>query len=162
METQLQPLARHRDACDGFTIVELLTVLVVLGLIVANAAPRLQAVIEQARVARAIGDIRAIQADIQGYEAGTQALPASLAVVGRDQLLDPWGRPYVYFDFSTSPGPVPPGARRDRFLVPINSSFDLYSLGKDGVSAPPLLAAQSHDDVVRGNDGGYIGLGRKF
>lgn len=162
METQLQPPAPRPGAQAGFTIVELLTVVVVLGLIIASAAPRLQAVVEQARVARAIGDIRAIQADIQGYEAGTQSLPASLAVVGRDQLLDPWGRPYVYLDFSTASGPVPPGARRDRFLVPINSSFDLYSLGKDGNSAPPLNAAQSHDDVVRGNDGGFIGLGRKF
>lgn len=159
MSCRLQIPAR-REA--GFTIVELVTAMVVLGLIIATAIPRLQMVIEQARVARAIGDIRAIQADIQAYEAGSGALPLTLADIQRDQVRDPWGRLYVYLNFSLTPGPVPPGARRDRFLVPINSSFDLFSVGKDGSSAPPLNAAHSSDDVVRGNDGGFIGLGRKF
>lgn len=159
MGCRLQVSAR-REA--GFTIIELVTVLVVLGLIVATAVPRLQMVVEQARVARAIGDIRAIQADVQAYEAGTGTLPLTLADIQRDQVRDPWGRLYVYTNFSLSPGPIPPAARRDRFLVPINSSFDLFSVGKDGSSAPALTAAQSADDVVRGNDGGFIGLGRKF
>ena len=70
---------------------------------------------------------------------------------------------------SSPPGPPssPPGggstnvmgqARKDRFLVPLNSDYDLYSAGKDGESAPPLGAAQSRDDVVRANNGAYIGL----
>jgi general secretion pathway protein G len=42
--------------------------------------------------------------------------------------------------------------------VPINSDFDLYSVGRDGQSAPALTARVSHDDVVRANDGGFIGL----
>jgi general secretion pathway protein G len=46
--------------------------------------------------------------------------------------------------------------------VPINSDYDLYSEGKDGNSAPPLGAAQSLDDVVRANDGGYVGLAANF
>ena len=76
-------------------------------------------------------------------------------------MLDPWGRPYVYNKFP--PGRrVPPGARRDRFLVPINSTFDLYSMGKDGRSNPPLQGGPSRDDIVRGNDGGFIGLATKF
>ena len=55
----------------------------------------------------------------------------------------------------------PAGARRDRFLVPINSTFDLYSQGKDGNSVPPL-SGPGADDIVRGNDGGFIGLGSRF
>ena len=47
--------------------------------------------------------------------------------------------------------------RKDRFLVPINSDFDLYSMGKDGKSSPPLTASASRDDIIRANDGAYVG-----
>ncbi len=58
--------------------------------------------------------------------------------------------------------PPPQGARRDRFLVPINTYYDLYSVGKDGASVAPLTAGPSKDDIVRANDGGFIGLGRLY
>jgi general secretion pathway protein G len=54
------------------------------------------------------------------------------------------------------------GARKDRFLVPINSDFDLYSMGVDGESVGPLTAKKSHDDIIRANDGGYYGLASNF
>jgi general secretion pathway protein G len=50
------------------------------------------------------------------------------------------------------------GLRKDGELVPLNTDFDLYSLGPDGVSALALPAAPSHDDVVRAGNGAYIGL----
>ncbi len=53
-------------------------------------------------------------------------------------------------------------ARKDRFLVPLNSDYDLYSNGKDGDSKPPLNAKESHDDVVRANNGAYIGLASQY
>lgn len=55
---------------------------------------------------------------------------------------------------------VPSGGamRKDRFLVPINTYFDLYSMGPDGMSAAPLTAAASRDDLIVANDGDYIGL----
>ena len=48
--------------------------------------------------------------------------------------------------------------RRDHFLVPVNTDFDLYSLGKDGLSRSPFTAAASQDDIVRANNGLYVGL----
>ncbi|HNS56268.1 MAG TPA: hypothetical protein PKO34_04360, partial [Smithellaceae bacterium] len=48
-------------------------------------------------------------------------------------------------------------ARKDRFLVPVNSDFDLYSMGPDGVSTLALTAKNSRDDIIRANDGAYIG-----
>jgi len=66
------------------------------------------------------------------------------------------------------PGEPPPSpnvtalARKDRFLVPLNSDYDLYSEGKDGESMAPLSAPQSQDDVVRANDGAYIGLASQY
>ena len=60
-------------------------------------------------------------------------------------------------------GPGPVGqARKDRFLVPLNSDFDLYSLGKDKSSAAPLNAKASRDDILRALDGGFIGVAAKF
>ena len=53
-------------------------------------------------------------------------------------------------------------ARKDRFLVPLNSDYDLYSAGKDGKSRPPLSAQMSQDDIVRANDGAYIGLASQY
>jgi general secretion pathway protein G len=52
---------------------------------------------------------------------------------------------------------TPGGARKDRRLVPINSDYDLYSVGKDGQSSPPLTAGQSQDDIIRASDGGFVG-----
>ena len=47
--------------------------------------------------------------------------------------------------------------RKDRFLNPLNSDFDLYSMGPDGQSRSPLVAKASRDDVIRANDGQYFG-----
>ncbi len=52
--------------------------------------------------------------------------------------------------------------RKDRFLVPLNSDFDLYSKGPDRKSVPPLTAEASRDDIIRANDGGYIGLASEY
>jgi len=53
-------------------------------------------------------------------------------------------------------------ARKDHFLVPLNSDYDLYSVGKDGKSRAPLSAPDSADDVIRANDGAYIGLAAHY
>jgi general secretion pathway protein G len=72
--------------------------------------------------------------------------------------LDPWGNPYQYLKIEGAPKSVIGSARKDRFLVPLNSTYDLYSKGPDGASKPPLNAAVSRDDILRANDGQYVGL----
>jgi len=134
----------------------------VIGLLAGLGIPRYHAVVERARVAQAIGDITAIQVDLMAYEAEERPLPATLAAIGRGNLRDPWGRAYVYYPFPPTTRRNPPGARRDRFLVPVNTTFDLYSLGPDGQTALPFTASASHDDIVRANDGGYIGPASGF
>jgi len=164
-----------RSRARGFTLIELLIVVAIIGTLTGIAYPAVQSVRERAQIAQAIGDINAIEIDVLGYEATYQTTPPDLAAIGRGALFDPWGNPYRYLSFAhavPTPGgggkagkgkpAVPPGARMDRFLVPINSTFDLYSMGPDGNTFPPLTASQSLDDVVRGNDGSYIGLARDY
>ena len=59
-------------------------------------------------------------------------------------------------------GPGAGGLRKDGKLNPLNSDFDLFSLGKDGDSSGPLSAKASRDDIVRANDGAFIGLGEDY
>ncbi len=142
----------------GFTLIELLAVVAIIGVLTALSVPRGRDLVERARVAKAIGDLRAIAQDL----AGLTPLPTSLAAIGRGAMLDPWGNAYVYDLFPTGHPGAPPGARKDRFLVPINSAFDLYSKGKDGRTVAPLTAAHSRDDVIMANDGGYFGLASRY
>jgi general secretion pathway protein G len=144
----------------GFTLLELLLALVVAAVLATLALSSFASDMQQARVSRAEGDLTAIEARIAAYEATRNELPTSLAQVGEDQMLDPWGHVYQYLDFTGLNGKAQ--MRKDRNLVPINSDYDLYSLGPDGASVPPLTAAPSLDDIVRANNGGFVGLASDY
>jgi len=140
----------------GFTVVELLIIVAVLMTIAAIAIPNFLGALDRARIARAVGDLRTIGNAIQGYQVINQQWPNTLDDVGYGSNLDPWGNPYQYYSFTDAKGKGK--MRKDRFLVPINSYFDLYSMGKDGISLPALTAQASKDDVIWANDGGFVGL----
>jgi general secretion pathway protein G len=44
----------------------------------------------------------------------------------------------------------------------LNSSYDLFSAGKDGNWVAPITAAVSQDDIIRANDGAYVGLASEY
>jgi general secretion pathway protein G len=123
-------------------------------LLASLAIPAFNGYVERARIARAVSDIGTISLQLYRWQQDTRTLPASLAEAGLGGD-DPWGRPYVY---RRSDGARPAEQRKDSERVPLNSDFDLYSLGPDGESAPTLPAAPSRDDVVRARNGAYIGL----
>ena len=144
----------------GWTLVEMILAVAILGTLLAIVRPSVHQYVEKARVAKAIADIQAVQSDLAGPELLEGQLPATLDEIGWGGLLDPWGNPYRYLRFEGEEDHE--NMRKDRFLVPINSSYDLYSMGQDGVTDTPLGANPSLDDVVRANDGGFIGLAAKF
>lgn len=144
----------------GFTLLELLVVIAILGTLAGIAIPSYHSYIEKARITKAIAEISILQKEIAAYEIDKGALPNTLNDIGRGTLLDPWDKPYRYLNFAYVKGKGK--MRKDRFLVPLNSDYDLYSMGKDGRSKPPLTAKASHDDIIRANDGRYIGLASEY
>ena len=146
----------------GFTIIEALIVLAIVSVLASIALPKYQDYQERVRVNTAITDIRAINTALRLYMTDNKEPPPSLVTVGQAAKLDPWGRPYQYLNIAGAPKSVIGKARKNKNLVPINSDFDLYSLGKDGVSAGPLTAGQSRDDVVLANDGRFVGLAKDY
>lgn len=158
------PLCRGKRGacCCGLTVVELCIVMAILSTLAAIAIPAYRDVIERARIIKAIADIRALEGEIAVFETTRGRLPTNLVEIGRGSLLDPWAKPYAYLNFAAA-GPGAKGAmRKDRFLVPLNSTYDLYAKGKDGQTQPPLTTRVSWDDVVRANDGGYVGLASSY
>ena len=143
----------------GFTLVELLTVIAILGTLSSIAVPAYSRYVEKARITTCIAEIRMLEKGIFAYEGKNGNLPNNLNNLGLGNVLDPWGNPYQYLVVAGTPiGKL----RKDRFLVPLNSDFDLYSMGQDGNTLPPLTAHASHDDIIRANDGGYVGLASEY
>jgi general secretion pathway protein G len=126
----------------------------------AIALPNLMMAVNQARIARTIGDLRGIGDGIMEYELVNNQFPDSLAQAGYGGNRDPWGHPYQYLNFADAHGNGQ--MRKDRFLVPINTYFDLYSMGPDGKSVSPLTAQASRDDIIWANDGAYVGPASQY
>jgi general secretion pathway protein G len=144
----------------GFTLLELMIAAGIVAILAAIAIPSYQSYVAQAKVAAATVDIMKIEQAIERYKSQNWSIPPNLAAIGLDKLLDPWGRPYSYLSFTGLKGKGQ--MRKDKNLVPINTAYDLYSLGADGLSKPPLTVPVSKDDVILANDGGYIGLASNY
>ncbi|MCP5420594.1 MAG: prepilin-type N-terminal cleavage/methylation domain-containing protein [Gammaproteobacteria bacterium] len=145
----------------GFTLIELLLAVVVAGLLAALAIPSYSSYLEGLKVDQAINDIRLVDLNIQRFYTVNFRYPTDLGEL-RDGFptVDPWGNAYQYLNIALQKGKGK--SRKDGKLNPINSDYDLYSVGKDGKSASPLTAKPSQDDIVRANNGGFIGLASKY
>ncbi len=152
-------LSHHKSY--GLTIFELMLVVALISILVASAVPSYIGYIERTESDIAIKQIGTMSLVIDGYafsNGGTY--PASLSDVGLDGYEDPWGNTYKYTNIAQTRNRGK--ARKDRNLVPINSDYDLYSHGPDGRSVSPLTARHSRDDLVRANNGRFIGVAEDY
>lgn len=145
---------------DGLTLVELLLALAIIGLLAAIAVPNYLQYVERVKVELAIADIKGIEMTIQRYVTVSMSLPKNLAEIGEANLLDPWGHPYEFLNFEGLKGKGK--MRKDKNLVPVNSDYDLYSMGPDGRTSAPFTAKAARDDIVRANNGRYVGPASEF
>ncbi|MHB1016234.1 MAG: prepilin-type N-terminal cleavage/methylation domain-containing protein [Desulfurivibrionaceae bacterium] len=139
----------------GFTLVELLIVIAIIATLAGIATPLFSEYIDRVKIDRAKVEIRMISQEISIFYNENNRYPVNLAELGLGPLRDPWGNPYQFLPVA---GAKKGKLRKDYSMVPVNQDYDLYSMGKDGKSQPPFTAAASRDDIVRANDGSYIGL----
>ena len=147
----------------GFTLIEMMIAISIVGILTSIGVPNYIKYKEKARVQLAITDMRFIEKEIMNFAVENGELPDTLVDIGRDKILDPWGRPYEYLRIQGSDDGKDDKSkkgkpRKDHSLHPINSDFDLYSVGKDGKSNAPLTSKNSQDDIIRANNGGFFGL----
>jgi general secretion pathway protein G len=139
---------------SGFTFVELMVTTVVAALLIAIAVPSYARIVQQQKNHQAERDLRVIALAIERYRAQHGTAPQTLGQLGVPIPRDPWGNDYQFLNFSSA---VPGKIRKDHNLHPLNSEFDLYSVGPDGRSTAPLTARASRDDIIWARDGGYVG-----
>ncbi len=150
-----------RSRCGGVTLIELTLSAAIVGMLAVVAVPMFTGYVDRANIAEATAHIGEIQLAVSKFSLQNNGvLPDTLNEVGLAGLLDPWSNPYQYLNIATAPNRGM--MRKDRNLVPINTDYDLYSLGKDGDSKAPLTAPASHDDILRANNGNFIGLGKDY
>jgi general secretion pathway protein G len=127
-----EAMRHYRRPSSGFTLLELLVVLVIIGLLAGYVAPRYFSQVGRSEVKVAQAQINAFEKaldtyrlDVGRYPTTEQGLNALLVRPQNEQKwngpylakavpLDPWGKPYNY----KSPGE--------------HGEFDLWSFGKDG------------------------------
>jgi general secretion pathway protein G len=149
-----------RRAREGFTLPELAVAMCVCGILAAIAFPSYLVFVQRARVARATSDIAEMASVIDRYISNNDIPPPDLNTVAYDSLRDPWGQPYVYLSFTGLKGKGK--MRKDKNLNPLNTRYDLYSMGADGQTRLPLTTPVSKDDVILAFDGSYIGVAADF
>ena len=143
----------------GFSLVEMVILLAIVGVVIAFSVPVYQRYVDRSRVLEATVQLGVLSKEIKDVERKNGALPATLAAAGLERA-DPWGYTFRYFNLQTSTGNG--NARKDKKLAPLNSDFDLYSVGKDGASQENLGHATSRDDIVRARDGAFVGPAEEF
>lgn len=145
---------------SGLTLLELMVAIAIIGILAAIAVPNYLSYLQRARYTVAVSDIKNISLAADEFAAKNGRYPDDLTEIGMASLLDPWGNPYQYLCVASAKGKG--SLRKDRSLVPVNSDYDLYSMGADGKSVPPFTAKASHDDIVRANNGAYLGYAEDY
>lgn len=135
---QTRQAARRSSTEQGFTLLEIIVVVVIIGILAAIVAPKFMGRTEQARMTQAAVQMRNFETSLKLYKLDNHAYPTTdqglEALIRKPSVgaeaknyrsggylsqskvpKDPWGNPYIY---------ISPGTHGD---------FDLISLGANGL-----------------------------
>lgn len=153
----------------------------IVGILASIAIPSYNSYVEGARTQQAVADIRQIEMIIARFQTANINLPDNISELGLGTLgKDPWGNDYVFVKASAGdtaedlppppfgdfppkdyfPPPINPN--RTSNFGPVNSDYHLYSRGADGQSVSSVKAQPSLDDIIRANDGSYVGTAADY
>ena len=133
-----------------------MTVVFIIGVLAAIAMIGYHGYVEKAKIVTVKNELNMLEKEIYAYGIDNSVLyPPDLAAIDYGGFLDPWNRPYVYEpDLTIAP--------RTRGGAPVNTDYDLYSIGRDGQSVQDIDAPQSQDDLIRAGDGAYKGFPKGY
>jgi general secretion pathway protein G len=143
----------------GYTLIETMMVVGIIGIGGALAYPAYTGHVDNMKIAEAKKDLVLTDLKIETYFATNGAFPPDLLTIGMQQD-DPWGKTYFYYNRD-----IPSGNGRERMDAngtKINTDYDLYSKGADNISASKVTHNNGLDDIVRGNNGDFIGAGADY
>jgi general secretion pathway protein G len=158
----MKKLLINKRYSRAYTLIELALVVIMVGLVYGMVAPAARYYIDKAKETVIENVIEDMAESIDDYFNLNGQYPDSLVDVFGEIPLDEWGNPYQYLRINGGPKKGKGKLRKDKNLVPINSDYDLYSMGPDGKSASPLTASISKDDIVRGRNGTFFGVAADF
>jgi len=141
------PARQNLPNDSGFTLVELLVVVSIIAILSMTVLTSFSNFKNNAKIYRCMQEIRGIEKEITAFSTDKGRYPLNLSEIGRDTLLDPWGQNYIY----SAP------TRTDVGLT-INTDYDIYSKGPNLDSDISINVAASDDDIIRGRDGGFVGM----
>ncbi len=126
---------RYRQAESGFTLIEVMVVVIILGILAAAIVPKLMSRPDDARLVKAKQDIRTLGSALQLYRLDNFVYPsteqglASLVDKPIDEPLPPNWKAGGYIERL----PKDPWGNEYQYLNPgVNGEIDIYSLGADG------------------------------
>lgn len=153
---------QRRQVRAGLTGIELLVTGALLATLAVIVVPPFTNAQKKSRVTRAVAMIRSIEADLTVYITKYGRPPNTLLQAGIATPRDPWGHQYRYLKITGGGPRAVASSRKDYSMVPVNTTYDLYSMGPDGDSRPAFAARASRDDIVRAADGAYVGPVSEF
>lgn len=150
---------RHTRISMAMTFVELLVVVAMVGTLAAIGVPAYNNYIDKVKTHQCIEDIRFIEAALKAYRNEHGTFPETLDPIPQAQILDPWDNSYVYFKIEgKTNAEKQANCRHLGTMIPMNNDFDLCSMGKGGKYNRNITTQKAQDDIIRLNDGAYVGL----
>lgn len=118
----------------GFTLLELLVVIVIIGLLAGYVGPRYFSQLGKSEIKAAQVQVRALQDALDQYRLDTGVYPTAdqglSALILQPAGVTGWGGPYLKKDV-----PMDPWGHPYQYAMPgEHGEYDLYSMGKDGRS----------------------------